>query len=403
MALDRYARLSIKNIQHATMSWIMVIRLSTIHPWPRQMSSGGHVTFDPLEEMDQALDWHQTATTLTDKALDRMIATKKWGLIFGLLRTQDALQNGFGRAVLRVEGLRIQRLRQISHDEHKWIPLDIPEIVRDNRDRTAFPNYQPIHQPTFEESLPTLSIQTCLSSRWLIQEYGQAHLWDQLESQQWSHLETERLKSLANHTTEDSGVQSTISESHRSSILSILTSLLPDPVAHSSVALPKTGVFARLDELKERLELMHDTSPTLLEQGPGTFLLSEECRLPSWQYFHDAFTMIDTTRFVLRCINRWMNDDRHSELLVKLTTTRRLCQGILETVRSSAAAWRKTITSLDCEILLKSGNKGIRQGTEELGEELYRVIGADMVGSICALFRESYIDALDGVIRSITV
>ena len=405
MAIDRYARLSIKNIQHATLSWILIDRLSTIHPWPCKTTSAGHVTFDPLEELQQALDWHQTSTILTDKALNRMMGRKQWGLAIGILRTQDALQNGLGRAMLNLELLKTQRLREGPHDKFKRIPLALPRFIQDNRDRTAFPNYEPLHQYNFEELLPTTSLSAGPNFKRLLQEYGQAQLWDRLEGREWSHMEMEQLENLANHSPAESDESSTKPDLYSSNILNFFTPLLPGPGVHSGLVLPQ-DILSQLERLIEKVVLMHKTAATRLKPGFGTLLFSDDCRLPLWTSLHNAFTMIETTRIVIRGMKQCMTDNRvlesgrRTDLIERISTIETLSKDIQEIVRSSARAWRKDIVSFDFETFLRSGDKGTGQYGKRSDEELCSIMGPEIFGSICTMFRESYIDAFDGVIRS---
>lgn len=71
-AMQYYAQLSIKNVQNATMSWILYTRISTIHPLnPYQI--GNQTPFDLLDNLSKAVDWASTADRLTSSSLKLML------------------------------------------------------------------------------------------------------------------------------------------------------------------------------------------------------------------------------------------------------------------------------------------------------------------------------------------
>ena len=111
LALDRYNRLSMKNIQHATVSWIMYPRLSTIHPLPANYATNGRVniTIAPVNEITNALRWHQSAEDLSRRAVHRMQENGQWGLSLDAFETSRVIANGFARCLLYAELRRIER------------------------------------------------------------------------------------------------------------------------------------------------------------------------------------------------------------------------------------------------------------------------------------------------------
>lgn len=178
LAMERYSRLSIKNIQHATISWVLYTRISTIHPHPVTMSrtNGGVQTIiDPASDMVQALEWHKSASGLTQKSVLSMQENGQWNMSLDALSTSTHVGSGFSKLLLFVETKRIARFLSVSHEIQSpdlstsfdvitqafyralanTIKVAVPPRTQDTRDRLAFPNYEAHGQLTFEETLPS--------------------------------------------------------------------------------------------------------------------------------------------------------------------------------------------------------------------------------------------------------
>ncbi|KAL9104072.1 MAG: hypothetical protein Q9163_000924, partial [Psora crenata] len=403
LAMDRYARLTIKNIQHASISWILFTRLSTIHPWPAKISAGGSVTttFDPLDEIKRAIDWQQGANKLSDKALNHMINNKQWNMILGLLETQDSLQNGFARAMLTTEYQRIDRVRNVPQQAKRDIPLEVPSNVHDNLDRTAFPNYQPITEPTLDEILPTPSPSASANAHRLTTELSLACLWDELHGKQWSSKESRRLKMLADNSPSVSTQALTVPEMWTQQILSSLWKLLfpaviqpEDPTEHVLDALGSIQCHA----LNYILKYVEDQSLCSATEAPKPDLW-----VPSWYTFHAPFSMLDTIRFVERCVDKVTthsgikaNGEAYERLEKEIKSIRNVCTGIQENLYRNMIELRGSIAGLEGGYL--KALQAFVKGEDELGTEMDHQIA----GSITIERRLDTSSGTDPAVRSET-
>ena len=119
LAIERYSRLSVKNIQHATISWALFAHVSTIHPQPTKFLSADGKTqtiINPLEEIAQILQWYHTADALSTKSLHTMQENGLWNMCLDAFSTKLAISQNFIRHQLFVEGKRIQRLNASPQD-----------------------------------------------------------------------------------------------------------------------------------------------------------------------------------------------------------------------------------------------------------------------------------------------
>lgn len=171
LAMDRYSRLSIKNLQYATISWVLYTRISTIHPYPATYNTNDkHISIiDPKEDIDQILSWHRSAENLSRKAVHNMQANNQWDMSLDSLATCETVLSSFIKSLAIVEKKRIMRLRSMRYLSTKTafstyttpeletlkltLGLELPERTKDTRDRTAFPSFEG-GSLTFEEHLP---------------------------------------------------------------------------------------------------------------------------------------------------------------------------------------------------------------------------------------------------------
>ena len=119
LAIERYSRLSVKNIQYATISWVLFAHISTIHPQPTKIPSvdgKSQTVINPLEEIAQILHWYHTADALSTKSLNTMQEKGLWNMCLDAFSTKLSISQSFIRHQLFVEGKRIQRLNASPQD-----------------------------------------------------------------------------------------------------------------------------------------------------------------------------------------------------------------------------------------------------------------------------------------------
>jgi len=187
LAMERYSRLSIKHMQHASLSWILYTRISTIHPYPSTIptvDSKGVMTIDPLEDLFRALKWHQGTQDLNFKLIHTMQDQGQWNMILDTVKFEKDLSSSFSKSLLMAEAKRICRFRAPSQNAEKHpdsknyisnrrrllltIIVRIPPQTNDTRDRSAFPNFEG-DLTAFEFILPKIGTSTeinvCFSTR----------------------------------------------------------------------------------------------------------------------------------------------------------------------------------------------------------------------------------------------
>ena len=119
LAMNHYLHLSIKNIQNATLSWILCTHLSILHPYSyvsQSKNDEAATVIDVPENITAALEWHASASQLNSHYIYKMLREGQYNMLFDALALDNPLRVGFARLLLLVEWSRIQRLTGASSD-----------------------------------------------------------------------------------------------------------------------------------------------------------------------------------------------------------------------------------------------------------------------------------------------
>ena len=403
LAMDRYTRLSVKNIQHTSISWILFTRISTIHPWPATITVGDSAmtTFDPLLEMEDAIDWHQGASTLTDKVLNRMMSNKQWYMMLGLMDIQDSLDYGFARTMLLVEQQRIRRVRGIPQKATQEV---VPLTVHVERDRTAFPNYASADKSTLDECLPTVVPSICGSAQWLARELTLAYLWDRLNEKQWSRKENRRLNMLVRNAAAEMGKAFTNYEAWANLLLrnlrELLSLIVKQPNPPSEVMLTQVEIVQNVvkNDLGKHVE--YDN------QHSAKMVLDQGLRIPLWHDFHKFYSLLEILRLIERCLSKCT-----AECGIKADgNAREQLENCIRDIRESCTDTQKNVYGIvtDLQYSIASSERGYLialqsfiKGIDEVGKEISDMCSeTSSIDIVCTMLQESWIDALDGVDRT---
>lgn len=115
LAIDCYSQLSVKNIQYATLSWMLFYRISTLHPYPScQPSLHRFAAIDPSESLRVALDWHSFAENINQESIVKMLRQGQYNMLFDAFEFGNSLVNGYSRVLIWCELRRVQRLTNAS-------------------------------------------------------------------------------------------------------------------------------------------------------------------------------------------------------------------------------------------------------------------------------------------------
>ena len=117
LAFEHYVQLSVKNMQQATLSWILYTHISAIHPYPyvhQHSTTEAPPIIDLSENITSALDWHTVADQTLSESMINMLREGQYNMLFDTLSLQRSLKMGFSKLLLVSERLRIQNVTGAS-------------------------------------------------------------------------------------------------------------------------------------------------------------------------------------------------------------------------------------------------------------------------------------------------
>lgn len=110
LAMHYYAQLSIKNVQNATISWILLTRISTIHPL-NPYPVGNEPPFDLLEHLTKILDWSINTELSYTSSIDSML---NFGQYNSVLETLTNPKHGWSNFPVHMVVAELQRAERFS-------------------------------------------------------------------------------------------------------------------------------------------------------------------------------------------------------------------------------------------------------------------------------------------------
>lgn len=113
LAMHYYGQLSVKNMQNATISWILFTRISTIHPL-NPYAIGSETPFDLLENLSKALEWAAAANQSYNSSINSMLNSGQYNMVLQTLTNPIFGPSSFSIYMIHAELKRAARLSEIT-------------------------------------------------------------------------------------------------------------------------------------------------------------------------------------------------------------------------------------------------------------------------------------------------
>lgn len=408
LAIRRYHQLSIKNLQHVTLSWVLYSRISTIHPHPARVDIDGKgmTTIDPLVHMISILRWHEEALELNLHSILQLQKTNSWTMQLDALGTKSVLQNGFARPLLLAECARIKRLRfPDGNQQTNAKDVQLPETVKDTRDRTAFPNYNADGQLTFEEELPSPAAPAIEpNAKWLAANLSQAQLWGILSGNDFSTFNRKSLVALIESSDleddascDDERTVFTYCNSMKSAVQQMHHST--ETESWSSDA--NHSVCESLDDIKQHLDDMAQESAS---EWARIARSERQFVHPSWAMFNTIYMRLELCQFIQKASVFALDREKRASTALPLQVKTKL-QELSASCKSLASAIWLDATNFRADCFDPEYLEGMVSwvGSEDdvVGRQLGR-LAKDRVDteSVCKMLQQSWVEAWDGVLKT---
>ncbi|KAL6716429.1 hypothetical protein ACLMJK_005996 [Lecanora helva] len=414
LAMERYNRLSIKNVQHATISWVLYTRLSTIHPFPATYTANDRTqtTIVPFQDMMYALDWHQSAQILSYKAVTSIQDRGAWNMSLDTLETNHAVFSGLGRYLLYVEVKRIERLlmppRTIVKHSHR-----VPERTRDSRDSSAFPDFE-AGQLTFEEHLPAVGTIShpdvgLAYDTWLQHQLHLTFLWELLQYgySELSQAEIYNMEKRAGRSI----TSLTDSEQRTAELIPTIINLhnyytSPDLYGNKAMS---NFVIEKVDGLHSWVTKAIERLTSMIESGEfGIMSLTPDFGVPLWELYHHLFCIIEQCKFINAISSFVVAENKKKPSVDQKILTRRLkilqgaCSELSGKVWSEAIAARAHLQNSSflgrlTEIAL--GNSSEDTEKSVVVDALKDLGNQQELEKVCKDLKDSWVDGLNDILQ----
>lgn len=335
LAAECYSRLSIKNIQFPTLSWLLCTRMSTTHPHPPNIkfqSQSEKVDADPTEYLSRALDYQLHLCETDQQEIHDFLEAGQYASLIQAMGNSVFNQLGFTKYMLLVEWARIERLSGVlSKVDFRSLSNPLPSETIDNRDRSPVPHWEAPDAVSLEEMLlPGM----WPSHKWLS---GQTFIALVFEATTQTNSALERddvLRGLL--ASNDLQNSSTTVETRQVDLARECDSLIKIYRESRSDAKTKShDVSAVTQGLNNILQLQEEINQTVTAMSRGDrgclWNITESANAPDWEFFHTAYVGLDSCKLTEKTIAfiEAQNDRarliEHKNAKEQIKLIRRLC------------------------------------------------------------------------------
>ena len=406
-AMDHFKRLSVKNIQQATMPWLLFFEMSKLHPWPAELpvEGAGTVIFDPLGELSATLHWHDQVGNLSAKALQRAMSNQQHSTILGLLEIQATISHGTGRFLGAHQHRSIELMRGISKRNHLR-DSSMAKVVHDNRDRKPIPNYEMVNECCFADLVPTVDAHPNTEQMRLPRHILLDQLHALLKDPPNGTLSHDKRQGSVDPNITGCFGRSTRLEGRTSSLLLLLKGLVFQFRDGSNEQTLTNQVNTRFEEINHCLKTLEEDMQTLNLQettisedvwstDKGYFL--------SWCDLHSSFTIIEVLNLISLATDFVLSQELPTSKSRKQTSeqtdvVKMSCTRLRGMIHSHARKQRKHVQSNEFKDFLLA--QFCRLSEDMLNESIEDYVGSEFISNLTSLFSDSYADAFDGVLKS---
>lgn len=397
LAMDTFLQLSVKNLQWETVGHLLLTRISTLHP---RQHGYGEDSLNPLGALDLALTVSDNSQRSLDKAIREGLKHESYSNVMDTVQLRSNLQRSFVRQLYTVEERKCRRVLDIP------IKPGLEDVVTDSIDLRDM-SFMPTYGTADEHLSKLLSCGPRPQQGWLdvmrLQEHLLVFMVADLGSSDtnmiaWTHA---NLKEARANVSNDIPTDLTISERETGLCTMIISGVI-------------TGLSAKLDELEENTGKI-----VTLVQNPSTAerlkpAVVNQVEYPDWQYLHHQFVRLELLRIVAMWVTVMNKKLKAEKDKTQIALTENL-RGDLGKLRGIVAEEVKSLHNQTRELKEKLSASGVlgrlvdavlgrtgdvSEAQKALGDRLQGLQDEATVEEYCGLLRESWEDALDGILAT---
>ncbi|KAL9605136.1 MAG: hypothetical protein Q9219_000070 [cf. Caloplaca sp. 3 TL-2023] len=354
LAAECYSRLSIKNIQFPTLSWLLCTRISSIHPHPPNMKfkpPSEEADADPVQHVRRALDYHIHLCETDQQEISDFLEAGQYASLLQAMGDSAQNQLGFTKYMLLVEWARIERLSgaaqqldlrrltgQLLQTNWLWkrkrftdLSGQLPVRSIDNRDRSSIPHWEGPGAVSLEEMLIPGGWP---SHKWLSGQLLIAGAFDAARKQNVSLGRVDILRTVKDTTNlRESSTPVEIQQVGLARTCDLLMGINVENESKSRATNENESAVHEIDKIQAWLADANAKINTgRLEEKYHLWEIVENIKAPDWEFFHTSYTdldsclLIETTMDCVEAQNRKVRFTGPDNAEEKIGMIRQLCQ-----------------------------------------------------------------------------
>ncbi|KAL8699660.1 MAG: hypothetical protein Q9224_001318 [Gallowayella concinna] len=345
-----YHRLSIKNIQIPTLSWLLCTRVSTTHPHTLHFKNSSfrndlqisEVEADPVQHLKQALDYHLHIQETDQQEILEFLEAEQYASLHRAMANSLVNQNGFTKYMLLIEWARTQRMSRLQQKRDYGPLSDQPAATFANRDATPIPRWE--HSDSRSLLLDIMPggwpTDAWLSSQIAISDtFDHATIRNESTKRPGMHRDTTAHSQRGQGSTwEEKAQYHTAVECQ--SILDIYELKRSEEDARKRAS---RSIQESLDIIEQQQISLNEEIATMRYRVYDYFwMITDEVIAPSWLFFHSAYTGLDTIILIEKTLDAMESENRKFRILdsrlaaEQFTRIRKHCNELRTIVHAAA-------------------------------------------------------------------
>ena len=139
LAMNNFMKITIKNMQWETVGHLILTRISTLHP----AFNGDSNSLDPLAGSEQVLKVLQSSDSALIRGIREGLRFNSYSNIHNSARMRSDIERSMNKRICAIEGRKVSRWRGLGLDDSKPpLPLSPSMTLVDKRDFSYLPSYR---------------------------------------------------------------------------------------------------------------------------------------------------------------------------------------------------------------------------------------------------------------------
>lgn len=400
MAMINFKKLSVKNIQYESAGYLLLNRISTLHP--RQF---GKITpsqdygYSPLEHLDLALEMLENAELTLTRQINTGLDYGSYSNINEAIQMRANLQRSINREIFAYEHLKTRRLSGLL-DEGGHPSADYPLV--DQRDFSFLQTYEVSGQ----SPLQYLQIGPLPKERWLDAMSLYDKLFFYMRSELQGHPGTGEkalgllkvaFEKVDERSQDELGLELTQAESENMNVHKTLARLIIQP---------KEFVASKTQQTDQSLNHLESWLKGKSSKAQSGCVTIRDFLAPGCEYLHASFTSLETIQGVslfLSAASKKTSKVSKALSIPKETITKlqALVTAAEAAIHKQAKDIRNTLNEagvLGKLVDLVTGRNEAGDQEEGIGLAVEKMADGARLETFCGEMKESWVDAVDGIL-----